>query len=202
MRSTGNSWNEVRNGTATLPGDCDGLKIRSARRSVLSRLSGGSGRSLWAWVTLLPLRSRWTGRAPLAPGPRDSLGSRLTSLTLYAWWALETGLTPLTSRSRRTRGAWSARWSSRASWPRLALQICQLLGQCAHSGFKRVQAIRCRRLAGTAWFGGSPLLWSATRCCSFGCFLAWASCHRGLLRERGRRIHTLPCSHGLRAPRP
>jgi hypothetical protein len=88
---TGNPRSENKEETATPSRNCDGLKVTSARRSIVSGLSGGSGRSLWAWITLLTLRSRRTGRTnrtPIASGAGGPVGSRVASLTFGAWWTL------------------------------------------------------------------------------------------------------------------
>ena|GEM_PF-1066882 len=150
-------------------------------------LAPGAGWSLWSRITLLTLRSGrtdWADVAPIASEPRRSLGA---------------GIALVASGPRRPLGARSARRSCWASRPGLALQIGQLLGQPAHSGFDRIQALRRRRLAGSAWFGGAHPLGLACRCSSLGRSLAWASCHSSLLRERGCGGRTLRLARQRRA---
>ena len=189
----------------------------SARRSVVSGLGGGSGWPSWAGIALIALRSRgpWVTDVPLlAPGAGWSLWSRVTLLTLRSgrtdwadvaplasepWRSLGSGLAPLAPGPWRTLGARSARRSHWASRPGLALQIGQLPGQPAHSGFDRIQALRRRRLAGSAWFGGARPLGLACRCSSLGRSLAWNSCHSSLLRKRGCGGRMLRLAHQLRA---
>jgi hypothetical protein len=188
--------------------NCDGLKVTSARRSIVSGPSRGSGWPLWARIALVALRSRGPSRADV---PLITLRSRRTDradlapIASWPWRPLRTGLAPIPSGPRQSLGARSARWSSWTSWPRLALQIGQLLGQPPHPGFERIQTLRRRRLAGSAWFGGTHPLGLACQCSSFGRSLAWASCHSTLLHEMGRGVGSLRLARHLRAsetPRP
>jgi hypothetical protein len=201
MQSTGSGWaNEA---TAGVTRSCDGLTATSAHRSVGSGLRGGSGLTLYVRITLLTFRSRGprgAGVPLLASGSGWSLAAWIALLTLGARRTLEAGLALFPSGSRPTLGAWSARCSRRAFWPGLALHIGQLPGQLARSKLERVQALRRRRLAGSAWFGFGRTrpLGLPRRCSSLGRSRAWVSCHSSLLRERGRGIGTLRLTHRQR----
>ncbi|OGB95474.1 MAG: hypothetical protein A2Z31_06195 [candidate division NC10 bacterium RBG_16_65_8] len=113
----------------------------SARRSVVSGLSGRAGRPLGSRITLIALGSTRThrpGLSLLAPEPGRALGSRFAFLTSGPWCAPEAGLALLASRPWRPLHARRARGSPGALRPGLALQIGKLLGQLADAGRERV----------------------------------------------------------------
>jgi hypothetical protein len=177
-----------------------GRRGPSARRRAVSGLTRGSGRPLRTRISLVPLWARYTAGAGIPSRTPEAGRSRCAGIalvTLRSGWTDRADLSsiPLQPRKsmrprvallalgpRQPLRAGSARRSSWAFRPRLALQVGQLSGQFAQLSLEPIQTIRRCRLAGRGGFGGAHPLGRTGRGFSCGCFLDRTFRHSSLLR--------------------